>query len=379
MHDGPRGDGPLAHATLHRGADRGPAIDALVALGAERVGLEGVLGHLNRTGERALDRLSGLTGVAEAFTWQAEDRASRRWWPQGITTSADAVPDLDRDGRSDDPPVLLTSAYAKPVRGVSQGSRVSVVDLSDPARPRYRQVLLVDVRLDKETGAPTLGPVKAHAGGIVWHGPWLHVAATARGFWTFRLDDLLRVDPLPDGDRIGVSPDGLGTHGYRYVLPVRFAHASRTAEGGGEPLRFSFLSRSHGDADQWGGPELLAGEYGHGSMTTRLWHYALDRETQLLDADDEGVSRPRLSRVSGVARMQGAVVAHGRMYVTTSRGRLRRGSLWVERDGVLREQQYATPPGPEDIAYWPARDQLWSLSEHPHSRYVFALDRRRLG
>jgi hypothetical protein len=77
--------------------------------------------------------------------------------------------------------------------------------------------------------------------------------------------------------------------------------------------------------------------------------------------------------------MQGAVVARGRLHVTTSRGRLRRGSLWVEREGELRHEEFATPPGPEDLTYWPERDQLWSLSEHPFSRYVFALDRRRFG
>jgi hypothetical protein len=375
MHDAPRDAGPLAHATLHRGADRGPDIEALLAVGAERVGLGGVLADLDRTGQVATGRLNALTPVAYAFTWQAQDRASLRWWPQGITTSADAVAELDRDGDAEDPPVLITSAYAKTVRGVAQGSRISVVDLSDPARPRYRHVLLVDVRRDSArggTGAPVLRPVRAHAGGIVWHGPWLHVAATGRGFWTFRLDDLLRVDPLPDRDRLGAGPEGIATFGHPYLLPVRFGHASRTAQGG-EPLRFSFLSRSHGA----GPAELLAGEYGHGAMSTRLWHYGLDPSTSLLAADPDGVIRPRLSTVAGVPRMQGAVVAQGRLHVPTSRGRLRRGSLWVERDGVLAERQYATPPGPEDVAYWPARDQLWSLSEHPHSRYVFALDRRR--
>ena len=44
------------------------------------------------------------------------------------------------------------------------------------------------------------------------------------------------------------------------------------------------------------------------------------------------------------------------------------------------EAQLATlPPGPEDISYWPSRDQLWSLSEYPGRRYVYSMDRRRLG
>ncbi len=373
MAESPGSAGPLAHASLHPGADRSGAIEALVAHGAERVGLGGALADLDRVGEPATDRLRGLVDVAEAFTWQADDRASRRWWPQGITTSADA------GGAPGDPPVLITSAYAKPVprgRGVAPGSRISVVDLRDPRRPRYRHVLLVDVRRDPgdPDGAPVLRPLRAHAGGIVWHGPWLHVAATATGFWTCHLDDLLRVDPVPAPDRIGVEAVGIAAFGFPYLLPVRLGHRSRTADGG-EPLRYSFLSLSHGPAR----PGLVAGEYGHGAQTTRLWHHDLDPTTHLPATDTAGVARPRPLAVAGVPRMQGAVMAQGHLHVATSRGRLRRGSLWVERGGVLRHEEFATPPGPEDLSYWPARDQLWGLTEHPFARYVFALDRRRLG
>ena len=42
-------------------------------------------------------------------------------------------------------------------------------------------------------GVLALEPLRVHAGGVVWCGPYLHVAATARGVITCRLDDLLRV------------------------------------------------------------------------------------------------------------------------------------------------------------------------------------------
>ena len=35
-------------------------------------------------------------------------------------------------------------------------------------------------------------------------------------------------------------------------------------------------------------------------------------------------------------------------------------------------------PGPEDIVYWPETDLLWSVSEHPGRRWVFAMNRSRL-
>ena len=49
----------------------------------------------------------------------------------------------------------------------------------------------------------------------------------------------------------------------------------------------------------------------------------------------------------------------------------------VGRPGHLREHRWQLPVGPEDITYWPSRDQLWSLSEYPGARYVYAMPRGR--
>ena len=94
---------------------------------------------------------------------------------------------------------------------------------------RYRHVQLVVPVL--ENGALTVKPLRVHAGGIVWVGPWLHVAATARGFFSCRLDDIVR---FPNG-----SP--LAAGGHRDLLPVRLTHRAH-ADPAVEPLRFSFLS-----------------------------------------------------------------------------------------------------------------------------------------
>ena len=72
------------------------------------------------------------------------------------------------------------------------------------------------------------------------------------------------------------------------------------------------------------------------------------------------------------------MLVDGTWFVTTSRGRFRLGSVWVGRPGRLAERRHQLPVGPEDITYWPQRDQLWSLSEYPHARFVFAMPRRRL-
>jgi hypothetical protein len=354
---------------LVRGRDRHLEADALATAAGGRVGLAGVLADLNRRGEPAYP---GRSAASYAFTWDREDSASRRWWPQGITSSADASDTEEYAGRR----VLVTSAYSKVVNGLGKGARVSVVDVTDPERVRYRHVLLVRPELG-EDGRLTVRPVKAHAGGLVWHGPWLHVAATARGFYTFHVDDVVAAGGFGTPDVLGPLPTGgLAGFGHRYLLPVRHLHAARTAQGA-EPFRYSFLSLALGTGAPW----LLAGEYGRGPMTTRLLGYGLEPATWLPAVDGAGRCRPRFVDDGGVERMQGAVALDGhvaRLAVTTSAGRWRRGSMWTGAAGRMTEHPKALPPGPEDLCHWPSTDRLWTVTEYPRRRFVLALDRSRL-
>ena len=73
--------------------------------------------------------------------------------------------------------------------------------------------------------------------------------------------------------------------------------------------------------------------------------------------------------------MQGAVTVGGTWYVTQSRGPSGLGQLQVGTPGEFRRYPNVLPIGPEDIAYWPDRDELWSQTEHPGSRCFFAMDR----
>ena len=85
-------------------------------------------------------------------------------------------------------------------------------------------------------------------------GPLL-VAATGRGMFTFRTDDLLRVR------------DRDAAHGYRYVLPARWqyrAHKDDTVDGL-EGFRYSFVSLDRTTEP----PALLAGEYTNDPTRTR--------------------------------------------------------------------------------------------------------------
>ncbi len=324
------------------------AIKALVARAGGRVGLGGVLADLRRTARPANQQ---LTHLDRSFTWEERDRLDQRWWPQGVTGSWDQWPGASGH-------VLITTAYAKETDGVRLGSRITVHELSSPDHVPYDHVLLVRAEVG-DRGRLKVTPLHAHAGGAAWVGDHLHVAATEDGVHTFALADIVRA-PEDSRSELGL-PDH---HGFRFLLPVRTTYRPKRARGG--PRRYSFLSVCHSDRHV-----LIAGEYGHGAMTTRLWEHDLHPDSGLI------VSEPRPLRVRGVEQMQGAVRADGRLHVVTSRGRYRRGSIWTERAGRLVQHEYALPPGPEDLSHEPGADRLWTLTEYPYLRLVAAVDRSR--
>jgi hypothetical protein len=325
---------------LRRTGENADGIDALVRDHGERAGVAGVVELLNRTATRV--PVPGLS-VDWGFRWDDEDGASRRWWPQGITNSA-YVPGVDRR-------LLVASWYAKDDRG----SRISIVDLETL---RYRHVLLVVPTTDGSRTA--FQPLGAHAGGLVWGGPYLHVAGTRRGLFTCLMDDIIEVEPGPL------------SFGHRFVLPVRFSYEAADDR---DEMRYSFLSLDR-STDV---PHLVAGEYARGDMTRRLVRYPLDPKTYYLTAEQDGVSRPVSFDERGVGHMQGAAIVHGRFYVTTSRGRWRLGAIKVGEPGAFRTHRWATPVGPEDLCYWQDDgDRLWSLTEYPTRRFVFSMMRSSL-
>ncbi|MGB7447978.1 MAG: hypothetical protein WA892_02505 [Ornithinimicrobium sp.] len=334
---------------LRRAMHHASHIEALATQRGERVGIAGVLDDLNRQGKAA--QVPG-DAVRWGLTWNEQDNDSELWWPQGITTTADASHTEDVRGRS----LVMTTWYCKNLPGGGQGSRITLVDLDTL---RYRHVLVV-LPWWTWRGAPSWRPLHIHAGGVVWAGEHVHLAATRRGLFSCRLDDIVRVPPSE------------ASFGYRYVLPVglRFRGESHSGE---ERLRYSFLSLDRSANP----PQLIAGEYGQGEMSTRLARFSLDTDSLVLNADTHGRCQPASLDDAGVGHMQGAVTVRGRYYISASRGRRTKGRVYAGQLGELTRHDDALPPGPEDITYWPSMDQLWSLSEYPSRRFVFAMDRSR--
>ena len=341
-------------------------IAALASVLGEPPGLDGLLADLKYAVRpaRVVPRLLGRA-VREAYRWDDYDERDELWYPQGISTSADASDTGDVGGRK----VVVTTWYSTGKDGIKRGSRVTFVDLDSG---RYRHVLLVSPVFDK-AGNLTLKPMNIHAGGIVWAGPYLHIAATSRGFVTARVDDIMRVAGDDDHpEKFGLEGSTLYSFGHRYVLPVRFTYQAFTDKGH-EKLRYSFMSLDRRSEP----PALIAGEYAADpKATTRLARYPLDPETWQLAVGDDGFSRPLAVDEGGVRQMQGAVIAGGRFHVTVSHGTWMPGSVCAGEPGSMRQHRWALPMGPEDLSYWPSTDRIWSLTEHPRRRWIVAMDRK---
>ena len=112
-----------------------------------------------------------------------------------------------------------------------------------------------------------------------------------------------------------------------------------------------------------GSDGLVAGEFAHDD-TGRLARLRLG----------DGTVTARDIHSPGIPEMQGALLLGGRWAVSSGRGDRERGDLWTGPRGELVRHEGALPPGPEDLAWWPERHQIWGATEHPGQRFVYAVD-----
>lgn len=342
-----------------RGDDLSALIDSFPKA-LPRVTLADVLGDVNRAAVRATSVPGAPPGLATAFTWQSGDNAVAYWIPQGLTGSFDAFATGQLDGKR----VLLVSWYydkaADAGSTVEKGVRIAVVDASDPNDVRYRFALLVEpVMID---GRPDFAAVEAHAGGVAWLGDRLYVPVTGSGFRVF---DLSRIFELPSvDDRLGYDATaGYAAYGYRYAIPQIGAYSDA---GTCAPV-FSFVAVDRSTAT----PTLISGEYDAASVTGRLYRWPVDPASQRLVVTDAGRVIPDGAWLEGESHIQGGV-SRGETFWLSSSAPAGSGGALV-RTGV---DHLSTTLGwidaPEDLAFDPQGDQLWSLSELAGARYVFA-------
>ncbi|MFI5694726.1 peptidoglycan-binding protein [Kribbella sp. NPDC051586] len=322
---------------------------------------------------------SHASGRVASFCWSSasgtDDEHTADWYPQGITTSADADP----SGSYQDRKAILASWYWSG-GGTERGARIAFVDYSDPSAPQYRVVLLVepfmnsankpDFRAETNVDADTGAKISLHAGGIAWYGHYVYVADTWGGFRVFDLDHLWKVDSTRTA--IGLQSDGrYEAYSYKYVLPEAFRYTASTA--GYSALRFSAVSLDRtGTSDS-----MVVCEYNTSSSGThRVVRFPADPSTfELGSAATEAYE-------TGITHMQGSASVRGRFYASTSytTSGSSYGSLYTftrgeSPTGFLNSLQ----AHPEDLSYWPATNALWSQSEVPGNRVVYAMDVGLLG
>ncbi len=320
-----------------------------------------VVGDANRA---ATTCQADAANLLAAFCWNSGDNTVAYWMPQGVTTTADAL----ETGQYDGVTAILVSWYDNGSDGIDRGVRVSFVDYSDPAAPTYRHALLVEP-YDRSDGRVSYRAVKIHAGGIFWYGHHLYVADTGAGFRVFDLGHIWESD-LSDETAIGWQSDGTyQAYGYRYVVPQKLSYHSTTLNGYPE-LRFSFAG-----LDRTSTPDsVLVGEYGYPGAGTRLVRYPIDYTTRMFRENADGYAYATEAYDVSVTSMQGVSGINGRFYLSTSDGDANRGDLGIfvpGNDVVLHYD--VLPIGPEDLSYWAARDELWSVTEYAGTRSVFAI------
>lgn len=302
-----------------------------------RVGLDGVLADLRRAARPAVDERHP---DAPALCWDAADAADQTWWPQGLTTDAEAG--------GAPASVLLAAWYTRGLgdRLPNVAVRVSVLSLAERA---YEHVLLVDPVSSLLTPFGRGWPVPVHAGGLVWTGDLLLVADTRRGFRVFDLRDVTRLErPV---------------RGCRFTLPQRGRWAA-SRPAGTPRMAFSFASLDSA-AD---GPWLLSGEYARAGTGTRLVRHPL---SPLLAGEPAEAAEVV---VAGLPSMQGVARVDGTWWVSASRGSARRGQLWHgTSERAFEPIDDALPVGCEDLSYDPVGGLLWTQAEHPGQRLVMAV------
>lgn len=189
-----------------------------------------VMDNANHDRTSITDNL-GVAGYVSGFKWDSGDNNSCTNYPQGITTSRDAIGQAN-GGNYDGHQLVLASWYTRDACGGSQArSRITLADWDATYPNKYRKILLVE-----PTGtstAPSFKDIPIHAGGVSWYGDYLYVADTGHGMRVFNMKKILKTNTGGTSSQIGRQSDGKTyyAHNYRYVLPQVGTITSHTASG----------------------------------------------------------------------------------------------------------------------------------------------------
>ncbi|POX40453.1 VCBS repeat-containing protein [Streptomyces sp. Ru72] len=346
--------------------------------GIPKTGLSTVLADLNATG-RALCHDTNAAG-AQGFCWDDTwgDDSGMTYVPQGVTGSGAARGnELLTGGRR----IVVTSWHSgeKHPAGEDNLMRVTFADVTDPV-VRYRHVLLVT---PTATGYTAL---RGHADSVTWYGKYLYVS-NAGGLAVFDLTRIWRTDE--NSGSVGASGGTYSAAWHKYALPQidRYQYVAPTPPGycgtfNGYPPCFAGVS-----VDDSGSVPALVTTEKNGVMDRQqqqftdpgvIARWPLDKTTGLL-LTDPGTRNTRASEAfrSTVSGAQGVAMDRGRFVVSAPCPEFVAGGanipscLYHAWEGEPVRLWTRTGINNQNVSYWPATDELWTINEYPGDRTVF--------
>ena len=308
----------------------------------------------------------GLSGYAGGFAFDSGDNSDCTNYPQGITTSRDAVGTAN-SGNYDGHQLILVSWYTKDgCDGDQSRSRITLVDWDATYPDKYRKILLVEPTGSATT--PNFKDVKVHAGGVSWYGDYLYVADTGHGMRVFDMRKILKTDTGGASDQIGrQSAETYYAHNYAYVLPQIGTLTAATTSG--TALAWSSIS-----LDRVSGSIVMA-EYTCQSGCTSYPNRA-PRAVRFPFAAGATTFAATTTASQALSlpwyNLNGVASHNGRWWFNSSGAK--KLYYWASATG---SQTFSWVSGGESISYWEDStnpDLLWSLQESVGHRNVFAVE-----
>jgi len=361
---------PVGQYTLSANYHQFDALNAALVSTLGVAPVHTVMDNANHDRTGITDSL-GIAGYETGFRFDSDDNTDCANYPQGITTSRDAVGTAN-SGNYDGHQLVLVSWYTKDgCSGASARSRITLVDWDATYPNKYRKVLLVEPT--GTTAAPNFKDITIHAGGVAWYGDYLYVADTGHGMRVFDMRKILKTDTGGTAGQIGrQSASTYYAHNYAYVLPQIGTVTSGTTSG--TSLAWSSIS-----LDRVSGSIVMTeytcaadcADYPNRAPRAIRFPFASGSTTFAASTTASQALQLPWYKLNGVASH------NGRWWFNSSGAK--QLYYWTPADG---SHAYAWVGGGESISYWEDdvnADLLWSLQETVGHRNVFAVTQATYG
>jgi hypothetical protein len=356
---------PVSQYTLSANYHQFDTVNAALVSTLGTAAVHTVMDNANhdRTG---LPSSFSVAGLSTGFRFDDTDNSDCNNYPQGITTSRDAVGTAN-SGNYDGHQLVLVSWYTKDAcDGSQERSRITLVDWDATYPNKYRKVLLVEPT--GTAAAPNFKDIPIHAGGVSWYGDYLYVADTGRGMRIFDMRKILKTNTGGTADQIGrQSSTVYYAHNYAYVLPQIGTVTSNTTSG--TNLAWSTISLDRVSKS------IVMAEYtcqsgctAYPNRAPRAIRFPFAAAATTFAATTTASQALQLPWYN----LNGVASHNGRWWFNSSGQK--QLYYWTPADGSTTHSWVGSG---ESISYWEDStnpDLLWTLQEGAGSRNVFAVE-----